>query len=643
MSGQGNSQGLPCFMRVRRDAKGVALVRLSPRNRFSAFMTPSITPDSSLDARIQALGTEIFAEASTASVSLFNPEFYTGKLINWAMADDAFRVSLFRFVDVLPSLTTSEAVIQHVQEYFRPVAHRIPGLMKWGLDLDPKGLPAKGAALLVRDQIKRMAERFILGESPTKALKTLRKIRKDGLAFTVDILGEATVSEAESEAYLARYLELLDVLAAKLGDTKPLLAEHPGEATPVNISVKLSALYSQTKAVSFAASVTALYERLVVILRRAKTVGAFINVDMEDTKLTDLTIAVMQRVLLDPEFRDYDRIGMVFQAYLRRTEADLEAMLAFLSAHERRLTIRLVKGAYWDTETILAKSAEWPLPVWQEKAASDAAFERCAQLLFDHAPRVTPALGSHNIRSLCYAIAYAEVKGLTSRDYEIQALFGMAEPIKQAFRKRGYLVREYAPIGELIPRMGYLVRRLLENTSNKGFIRQGFHDDEDSAKLLAAPEITAPDTGKEYLTYDRETTFRNAPLWDFTEADKREAAKAAITEVRKAIEAGPLAVKPVLAGKMIEGRESVTMSLPEEHTVTLSAVHYATVEDAQSALEEADRFFSDLARYAGRGARRCPLARGGSDRRQARDVDGHDRARNRETLAGRRCGRGLGH
>ncbi len=557
-------------------------------------MSVLVNHEADIEAGIQTLGKEVFSDVQNASVSLFNPEFYTGKLINWAMEDDEFRVSLFRFVDVLPSLRSSAEIIGHVQEYFKPVAHRIPGLMKWGLNLDPNSLPAKAAGALVKSQIGGMAERFILGETPAKALKPLRRIRKDRLAFTVDLLGEATVSEKESEIYLKRYLELIDVLCRevpKWSESKPLVEGHSGEATPVNVSVKLSALYSQSKAVSFEDTVQKLSERLGEILEQAMLNGAFINVDMEDTKLTSITIEVMKRILVDPRFKAYDRIGMVFQTYLRRTEEDLQDMMAFLKTHDRPLTIRLVKGAYWDTETIHAKAAEWPIPVWQEKAASDAAYERCARILIDHAQWVTPAFGSHNIRSLCYAIKYAESKGLTQNDYEIQALFGMAEPIKAAFSNRGYLVRDYAPIGELIPGMGYLVRRLLENTSNKGFIRQGFHEDEKVEVLLAPPTVKREDTGREYLQYDRRQAFRNSALWDFSLASNREAVQRALDQWITTVSHRRIEVYPIVNGERQKGIEVVPMHTPENRNQRLTEVHYASVDHVDQAIARAAMAF----------------------------------------------------
>jgi RHH-type proline utilization regulon transcriptional repressor/proline dehydrogenase/delta 1-pyrroline-5-carboxylate dehydrogenase len=161
---------------------------------------------------------------------------------------------------------------------------------------------------------------------------------------------------------------------------------------------------------------------------------------------------------------------------------------------------------------MICKQHAWPIPVWQEKAASDANYEKLSITLLEHSSLIMPAFGSHNIRSLVHAVKAAELLGVPKTDFEIQALFGMAEPIKRAFIKRGFLVRDYAPVGELIPGMGYLVRRLLENTSNEGFLRLGFHEHEKPENLLARPQPKTLDSGREHLDDYAKREFANTLL-----------------------------------------------------------------------------------------------------------------------------------
>src|SRR5262249_12716723 len=150
---------------------------------------------------------------------------------------------------------------------------------------------------------------------------------------------------------------------------------------------------------------------------------------------------------------------------------------------------RLVKVAYWDAETVQARAEGWPVPVFEEKAQTDANYERCVRLLHDHHGEVRAAFASHNLRSLAYAISYARRGGIPDTGYELQMLYGMAEPVHAAIRRLGLRLRVYAPIGELVPGMAYLVRRLLENTSNESFVRRQFVQGRSLEDLLTPPRV----------------------------------------------------------------------------------------------------------------------------------------------------------
>ncbi len=557
-------------------------------------MPSSIKEVANLEEKTIRLGTDIFNEIRDTRISLFDPERYTGKLINWSMEDEDFRVSLLRFVDVLPSLQSGSEVMRHVHEYFSPVAGRIPGLVNWGLNLNPESLAAKTTATLVKRQVRAMAERFILGESPQKALKSLRKIRQQKMAFTVDLLGEAAVSELESERYLERYLELIEVLQKEVPrwkESQSLHPGHPGESTPNNVSVKLSALYSQAKPVNHEKTVAVLSKRLGQILRKAREADCFVNVDMESTAFTSITLETFKRVLSSEEFHDFDQAGIVLQAYLRRTDEDARDLLEWVEKRGVPISVRLVKGAYWDTETIRAKLDNWPIPVWQEKSASDIQFEKTSKLLIDHNDLIRPAFGSHNIRSLCHALTYAESRGLDKTAFEIQTLYGMADPIKKAFIDRGYLVREYAPIGELIPGMSYLVRRLLENTSNQGFIRIGFHENEDIGKLLQKPEAKTSDTGSEHLAHDPKKEFRNSPLRDFSIESSRADLLAALERIRERLLSKPMEVFPIIGGEKESCTQIWNTFSPEDNAFLLGKVGMASPKQAEDALKALADFF----------------------------------------------------
>lgn len=550
--------------------------------------------EAQLEREILKFGTQVFEEAKDSSFTVFDKRFYTGKLMDWAMQDAEFKVCLFRFIDVLPVLTSSHSVIQHAREYFEPVADKLPAFLKWGL-FSNTAAPFSGllAAPVVSRQIRSVASQFIVGENPREAIKKLRTVRAGGGAFTIDLLGEKTVSEKESTEYLERYCDLLETLSITVPSwpVPEALKHHRSECSTMNISVKLSALYSQVHSVASEHAVEMLCRRFSSVLRKAKEVGSYVYVDMEDSSLVSITLETFKRTLEKKEFQDYDRTGIVLQSYLRRTEDDLQELIRWARHRGTPIGIRLVKGAYWDTETILAAQQGWGAPVWQQKALSDLNFERLCITLLRNADIVHPAFGSHNIRSLVFAIKAAEMLGVDRSQFELQMLYGMAEPIKQVFIRHGFLVREYSPIGELIPGMGYLVRRLLENTANESFLRQSFREDETPETLLKKPQPEREaDSGVPYRPNPRKE-FTNTPLRDFSLASSRTALRDAITTIQQSVEKAPLLVRPKLEGKPYDTRSTITTFCTEDPTKTLGVVHLADLDLALQSVLSLHRHF----------------------------------------------------
>src|SRR5690606_24523313 len=198
-----------------------------------------------------------------------------------------------------------------------------------------------------------------------------------------------------------------------------------------------------------------------------------IQIDMEDYSLKDLTFDIFRRIGEDPEFKDYPNLGIVLQAYLRSAEEDARKLIEWAKGRGTPVKVRLVKGAYWDYETVHARLEGWPVPVWERKYESDASYERVTRLFLGNHDAVRLAVASHNIRSIAHAMALSEAMGLPPRSVEFQVLYGMATPLRRALVDMGQRVRVYTPYGELIPGMAYLVRRLLENTSNQSFLLLG--------------------------------------------------------------------------------------------------------------------------------------------------------------------------
>jgi RHH-type proline utilization regulon transcriptional repressor/proline dehydrogenase/delta 1-pyrroline-5-carboxylate dehydrogenase len=444
-----------------------------------------------LETRVQQYGREIFARLAGTGPLPFSSGWLDERLMEWTMGDEEVKLQLFRFVDVLPQLRRPDDISRHLQEYFAEAGERLPGWIRHGVRWLPhRGVPGRMLAWTARKSAQRLAKKFIAGSNIKEALRAVDALRRQSLAFTVDLLGEATVTEVEAEQAQAEYLELIEGLSKTVNGWKShdlIDGDEDGPLPRVNVSVKLSALYSQFDPIDPEGTSKAVRARLRPILRAARQNGAFVNFDMEQYAFKDTTLQIFREVLTEPEFKDWPDAGIAIQAYLRDCAADLAHLAAWAKARGTAVGIRLVKGAYWDYETILAAQMGWPVPVWSQKWESDAAYERHTRFLLENRRWLRPALGTHNVRSLAYALALADHMGLPSRSLELQLLYGMADPIKQALVSLKQRVRVYTPYGQLLPGMAYLVRRLLENTANESFLRASFTENVPVDQLLRKP------------------------------------------------------------------------------------------------------------------------------------------------------------
>ena len=251
--------------------------------------------------------------------------------------------------------------------------------------------------------------------------------------------------------------------------------------------MKLSSLFSQFDPIDPGGTSRSVLARLRPILRMARQNGAMIHLDMEQFAYKELTVETFKSVFMEDEFRDWPDVGIAIQAYLRCTSDDLKGLAEWSGRRGTPVWVRLVKGAYWDFETVVAAQNGWPPPVFIDKAETDANFELAAAFLIENRHLLRPAIASHNVRSISAALACAERYEADPAEIEFQMLFGMADAIKIALVEKNHRVRVYAPVGRLLPGMAYLVRRLLENTSNESFLRAGFIDRVPEEQLLVNP------------------------------------------------------------------------------------------------------------------------------------------------------------
>src|SRR6266542_1946978 len=439
----------------------------------------------SLQSEIEQHGTRTLRLVDQHPDSLFSKAGFYQRLMALSMRDEEFKLQLFRFVDVLPSLHGSSEIVEHLDEYFADVRDGFAPFVHAGVRLARIAPWLSGHVL--RWNVSGMARQFIAGKNADDVVKTLRKRRAQKIGFTVDLLGEAVISETEADQYAARCLDLLEALARETRGWTDPVGRNPELFPIVNVSVKISALYSQISPADPADAIAHLAPKLRPILRRARELGAFINFDMESYAHKNTTLELFKTIFSEEEFRDWPHAGIVIQAYLRDSEADLCDLIEWGRARGTRFAVRLVKGAYWDYETAKSRRNGWDCPVYLQKPASDANFETLTRLLLENESIVTSAFGSHNVRSIAHAQAFAKELGIDCSRFEFQLLYGMAGPIKGALVEMGYRVREYCPVGELLPGMSYLVRRLLENTSNEGFLRAKFSENVSEQELLRDP------------------------------------------------------------------------------------------------------------------------------------------------------------
>jgi RHH-type proline utilization regulon transcriptional repressor/proline dehydrogenase/delta 1-pyrroline-5-carboxylate dehydrogenase len=281
-------------------------------------------------------------------------------------------------------------------------------------------------------------------------------------------------------------------------------------------------------------------KRLRPIFDLARRHGVFVNIDMQSYKHRDLTKWLFMSLLDEPAYRDWTDIGIVVQAYLQDGEQDYLDFLDWVKRRGAGIAVRLVKGAYWDTETAIAVRNNTRIPVWTRKWESDACYERITGLMLENAALIRPAFASHNVRSLAHVMAAAEYAGLEPKHYELQMLAGMGNPLKEAIVQMGRCLRIYCPYGDLLQGMGYLIRRLLENTSNDSFLKQGFGDRASYDRLLANPGDARPPSAplpqRHYQdTFEEESMsgFENAVNTGFGSAANSDKLSAAIAAARK--------------------------------------------------------------------------------------------------------------
>lgn len=346
--------------------------------------------------------------------------------------------------------------------------------------LDRVGEPVIRAS--IGRAMKIMGEHFVLGETIADALRRARAYAERGYTFSYDMLGEAAYTAADAEKYFKDYADAIAAIGEHATADRP--ADNPG------ISVKLSALHPRYELSQRARVLAELGERAGALARAAKRARIGFNIDAEEASRLDLSLDLIETLARDPDLQNWEGFGVVVQAYQRRAAFVIDWLAALARSAGRRISVRLVKGAYWDGEIKRAQVGGFAsYPVFTRKVLTDASYLACAKRLIDRADVFYPQFATHN------ALTAAMVREMAGplKDYELQRLHGMGEALHDRLVEQGARSRIYAPVGghrELLP---YLVRRLLENGANSSFVNQLFDPDLSIDDVVADPlsEVSA--------------------------------------------------------------------------------------------------------------------------------------------------------
>jgi RHH-type proline utilization regulon transcriptional repressor/proline dehydrogenase/delta 1-pyrroline-5-carboxylate dehydrogenase len=528
--------------------------------------------DDKVERRTREIAERIFAFLKEEEPSFFAAGGWRKSVIEWSMKDEGFRTQLLRFIDVLPALRSDAVVLRVFAEYLRETGVSSSLLLR-SAEVFARNAPAVIAAPLIRSSVRTLAREFIVGADPADARPAIEQLWKEGALVSLDLLGEAVVSEAEAAAYRARYEGLIDFFGR----------DAAGNQGSLDISLKISSFFSQADPLNFEGTVDRIIQALRPVVEKAAGGNVSLTFDMEQYHYKDIVIGAFKRALA--EWGGSVPMTIALQAYLRDTGRDLADLIAWARERQQRPGVRLVKGAYWDYEVVNSRQTGWPVPVFLTKVETDANFEALTEIILENADTVRPAIATHNLRSAAHALALAEHLGLEHGGMEIQSLYGMGGPLRNALRLAGFgsPTRVYCPIGEILPGMAYLVRRVLENTSNESFFRKTFSEglSPDELAQKPVPKETPPAPA-------RAGEFRNEPLTDFSNAVNRTSVREALARVRGAI--GRRYSLLVNGRKITTVHESLSVN-PAKPDEVVGRVSRAGTEHADLAVEAARMAF----------------------------------------------------
>ena len=433
--------------------------------------------------------------------------------------------------------------------------------------------------------MREMGRQFVLGQTIEEAAKRAARLEAEGFTHSYDMLGEAAMTRSDADAFLASYAHAIEVLAARARSSD--IAENPG------ISIKLSALHPRYEESQRARVMDELVPRVVMLARAAKDARIGLNVDAEEAARLDLSLDVVAAALAEPDLADWDGFGVVVQAYGKRASFVIDWLHELALSLDRRIMVRLVKGAYWDAEIKRAQVEGLPgFPVFTRKAATDVSYIACAGKLLGMTDRIYPQFATHNAHTIA---AILDMSKGRADAFEFQRLHGMGEALHaHVARTHGARCRIYAPVGRHRELLAYLVRRLLENGANSSFVNQVVDPNVPAREVVADPFVAALEPARAIAApADIFAPQRNSRGWDLADPRDLAAIEAAREPFREHTwTAGPLTVGTGEAG------EVVAVLNPADPSDRVGMLHQATADDAGAALAAAVPWSAPIAQRA---------------------------------------------
>lgn len=445
----------------------------------------------------------------------------------------------------------------------------------------------------VAGAMKELGRQFVLGTTIERATARGSAMEAKGYTYSYDMLGESARTEADAKKYHLAYSDAITALASRC--TSEITHENPG------ISVKLSALHPRYEAGKRMRVLTELTSRAFALALLAKSANMPFNIDAEEMDRLDLSLDVIEQVLSDPALAGWDGFGVVVQAYGHRASFVIDWLYHLSSKLDRKITVRLVKGAYWDTEIKRAQVMGLEgFPVFTRKINSDVSYLSCARRLLTMTDRIYPQFASHNAHSVAAIMELADDMGITKADYEFQRLHGMGESLfETVVRQDKVNCRIYAPVGAHSDLLAYLVRRLLENGANSSFVNQIVDEEISPEEIARDPVAQILELGDAIanpnLIWPKDifgSNRKNARGWDHTEVTTI----AALDRARDAYKDHIWQAKPLIAGDL-SASETISAVNPAIPSDKVGDVIEALPCDVETALAAGKKGFEDWSSF----------------------------------------------